>query len=57
MLHAGVDGVKSLNPVKRLKLVNKLEVKASGKATRRVCIPKPGKDEKRPLYQFCMKMR
>ena len=46
---AGVDGVKSLNPAERLKLVNRLEVKASGKATRRVWIPKPAKDEKRPL--------
>lgn len=46
---AGVDGVKSLTPEARLKLVNNLKLKPSGKATRRVWIPKPGKNEKRPL--------
>jgi RNA-directed DNA polymerase len=46
---AGIDGVKSLNPKQRQKLVNQLDIKASGKPVRRVWIPKPGKDEKRPL--------
>ncbi|GGA14520.1 group II intron reverse transcriptase/maturase [Okeania sp. KiyG1] len=47
---AGVDGIKNLPPMQRLNLVNLLasrHLKAS--PTRRVYIPKPGKDEKRPL--------
>ncbi len=46
---AGVDGVKSLTPVQRLKLVNKLRLSQKAKPTRRVWIPKPGTEEKRPL--------
>jgi RNA-directed DNA polymerase len=46
---AGVDGVKSLVPQQRLTLAEKLEELPIGKPTRRVWIPKPGKDEKRPL--------
>lgn len=46
---AGVDGIKSLTPQQRLLLVSQLEVKQRAKPTRRVWIPKPGKDEKRPL--------
>jgi RNA-directed DNA polymerase len=46
---AGVDGVKSLSPVQRLKLVKSLELKGKSKPTRRVWIDKPGTDEKRPL--------
>jgi len=46
---AGVDGVKSLSPVQRLKLVKNLELKGKAKPTRRVWIDKPGTDEKRPL--------
>jgi RNA-directed DNA polymerase len=46
---AGVDGVKSLTPRQRLEMVEKLELKASGLPTRRVWIPKPGREEKRPL--------
>ena len=46
---AGVDGVKSLTPVARIKLAKNLRIKGKSKATRRVWIPKPGKDEKRPL--------
>ncbi len=46
---AGVDGVKSLTPRQRLSLVNKLKLSTKVKPTRRVWIPKPGKDEKRPL--------
>ncbi len=47
---AGVDGIKNLPPMQRFNLVNLLSsryLKAS--PTRRVWIPKPGKDEKRPL--------
>lgn len=46
---AGVDGVKSLKPIARIKLAKNLRLKGKSKATRRVWIPKPGKDEKRPL--------
>ena len=47
---AGIDGIKSLPPMQRFNLVEMLKsqyLKAS--PTRRVWIPKPGKDEKRPL--------
>ena len=55
---AGVDGVKSLSPEARLKLVAKLKPNSKVKPTRRVWIPKPGTDEKRPLgiptvYSYC----
>ena len=46
---AGIDGVKSLTPIARVKLAKKLRIKGKSKATRRVWIPKPGKTEKRPL--------
>lgn len=46
---AGVDGVKSLSPAARLELVKQLKVTGKSKPTRRVWIPKPGRDEKRPL--------
>ena len=46
---AGVDGKKSLSPVARLKLVGQLKLTGKSRPTRRVWIPKPGKDEKRPL--------
>ncbi len=46
---AGVDGVKSLTPKQRLTLVNKLKLGSKVAPTRRVWIPKPGKEEKRPL--------
>lgn len=46
---AGVDGVKSLTPKQRLKLVNKLRLGSKVSPTRRVWIPKPGREEKRPL--------
>ncbi|MBG1260631.1 group II intron reverse transcriptase/maturase [Nostoc sp. BAE] len=46
---AGVDGVKSLSPEARLKLVIKLKPNLKVKPTRRVWIPKPGTEEKRPL--------
>jgi len=46
---AGVDGVKALTPKQRFSLVNKLKLGTKVKPTRRVWIPKPGRDEKRPL--------
>lgn len=44
-----VDGVKSLSPKARLRLVTKLKPGIKVKPTRRVWIPKKGTDEKRPL--------
>ncbi len=47
---AGVDGIKDTRPTQRLKLVNELNVKGyKAKALLRIWIPKPGRDEKRPL--------
>ena len=46
---AGVDGVKALSPAARFKLVTKLKLGSKVKPTRRVWIPKPGTEEKRPL--------
>ena len=46
---AGVDGLKSLTPKQRLELVNKLHLGTKASSTRRVWIPKPGTEEKRPL--------
>ncbi len=46
---AGVDGVNSLSPEARLSLVGQLKLTGKSKPTRRVWIPKPGKDKKRPL--------
>ncbi len=46
---AGVDGEKSLKPKQRLKLTQQLSEKHKAKPLRRVWIPKPGRDEKRPL--------
>ncbi|MDJ0719236.1 MAG: reverse transcriptase N-terminal domain-containing protein [Prochloraceae cyanobacterium] len=47
---AGIDGIKSLTPKQRLELAYKLKpLTGKAKSVRRVWIPKPGKDEKRPL--------
>lgn len=46
---AGVDGKKSLSPAARIELVKQLKLTGKSHPTRRVWIPKPGKDEKRPL--------
>ncbi|MFN6487512.1 MULTISPECIES: reverse transcriptase N-terminal domain-containing protein [unclassified Nostoc] len=46
---AGVDGVKSLSPKKRLRLIGELKLGSKVSPTRRVWIPKPGTQEKRPL--------
>ncbi len=47
---AGVDGIRNLKPKQRFNLVKMLEkTRKKAKPTRRVWIPKPGRDEKRPL--------
>ncbi|MGF1541777.1 MAG: group II intron reverse transcriptase/maturase [Pleurocapsa sp.] len=46
---AGIDGIKNLTPVKRLKLASELKLPKKAQPIRRVYIPKPGKKEKRPL--------
>jgi RNA-directed DNA polymerase len=46
---AGVDGIKSLTPRERTALANNLGKLSIGSPTRRVWIPKPGTDERRPL--------
>ena len=46
---AGVDGVKSLPSNERLMLARELRLTGKSKPTRRVWIPKPGREEKRPL--------
>ena len=46
---AGVDGIKSLTPKQRMELAQTLKLSNKAKPIRRVWIPKPGKDEHRPL--------
>ena len=46
---AGIDGVKSLNPKQRFDLAGKLRHPSKARSLRRVSIPKPGREEKRPL--------
>lgn len=46
---AGIDGIKSLSPVQRLNLSQHLRINQAAQPIRRVWIPKPGSDEKRPL--------
>jgi RNA-directed DNA polymerase len=46
---AGIDGVKVLTAPQRMRLSQKLSLKARAKPTRRVWIPKPGSHQKRPL--------
>jgi RNA-directed DNA polymerase len=45
----GVDGVAGLDPEERLQLAQQLKFRYRASAVRRVWIPKPGKQEKRPL--------
>lgn len=54
---AGVDGVKSLTQKQRIAMVDNLEIRCKSKPTRRIWIPKPGKEEKRPLGIPTMKDR
>jgi len=49
---AGIDGIKSMNARQKLKLARKIArnpLVSKAKPVRRVWIPKPGKDEQRPL--------
>jgi RNA-directed DNA polymerase len=46
---AGVDGIKSLSPAARLELAGQLKLTGKSRPTRRVWIPKPGREERRPL--------
>src|SRR5215475_10774018 len=46
---AGIDGVKNLNPAERLVMASQLTLEGKAAPVRRIWIPKPGKDEKRPL--------
>ena len=54
---AGVDGLKSLTPKQRFGLVANLKLSSKVAPTRRVWIPKPGTEEKRPLGIPTMKDR
>ncbi len=54
---AGVDGIKALTPKQRLALINQLKLGSKVSPTRRVWIPKPGTEEKRPLGIPTMKDR
>ncbi|MEK9515478.1 reverse transcriptase N-terminal domain-containing protein, partial [Limnospira fusiformis PMC 851.14] len=46
---AGVDGMRAISPKQRFKLVENIKGNLKVKPLRRVWIPKPGRDEKRPL--------
>lgn len=54
---AGVDGIKSLTPKQRFLLVEPLKLGTKVAPTRRVWIPKPETEEKRPLGIPTMKDR
>src|SRR4029450_2739301 len=46
---AGVEGVQSLTPPQRRRLISAMNLHAPAKPVRRIWIPKPGKLEERPL--------
>jgi len=46
---AGIDGIKFLTPKERFDLIENLKINGKSSPSRRVWIPKPGKDEARPL--------
>jgi RNA-directed DNA polymerase len=54
---AGVDGIKSVSPQERIALAKTLNLKQHPLPARRIYIPKPGKDEKRPLSIPAMRDR
>lgn len=45
----GVDGIASYKPEQRIGLAKSLKIYTPGKPLKRIWIPKPGTDEKRPL--------
>ncbi|MEB3881869.1 reverse transcriptase N-terminal domain-containing protein, partial [Lyngbya sp. CCY1209] len=45
---AGVDGVIAISPKQRFELTEEIKGNFKAKPLRRVWIPKPGRDEKRP---------
>jgi 5-methylcytosine-specific restriction endonuclease McrA len=49
---AGVDGIKSLPPKARFELAGQLKLTGKSKPTRRVWIPKPGREKKRHIRQY-----
>jgi RNA-directed DNA polymerase len=54
---AGIDGIKSVSPPERFLLAQKLNLKQRPLPARRIYIPKPGKNEKRPLSIPAMRDR
>ena len=58
---AGVDGMIAVSPEQRLNLTEEIKGTLKSKPLRRVWIPKPGRDEKRPLgiptIAVCSRMR
>jgi len=54
---AGVDGVKTISPKKRFILAKSLNIRQKPLPARRIYIPKPGKDELRPLSIPAMRDR
>nr|YP_009105290.1 putative reverse transcriptase and intron maturase [Pedinomonas tuberculata]AIT93953.1 putative reverse transcriptase and intron maturase [Pedinomonas tuberculata] len=45
----GLDGIKSLSPQERLELAKNLRITSNASPVKRIYIPKPGKNEVRPL--------
>ena len=54
---AGGDGMIAISPEQRLSLTEELQLTLKAKPLSSVCIPKPGRDEKRPLAIPTMKDR
>lgn len=46
---AGIDGIKSLKTAEKMRMATGLRINHQPSSVRRVWIPKPGKNEKRPL--------
>lgn len=46
---AGIDGIKAIPANRRLQLVKEIQISHKAAPLRRIYIPKPGTDEKRPL--------
>jgi RNA-directed DNA polymerase len=46
---AGIDGIKELSTKQRYQMAKELKVNGKAQPVRRVWIPKPGREEKRPL--------